>query len=159
MKKVSSLLIIITVIFSAVAFANSQEDILSFEEQHKDKDYIILLDETEVILNKDYTYTTRIHRIEKIQQEGGKSRGEITVYYNQAKDKLIEIEVFSITPNGNRYSFTDVQEFAVHEDRAYDDLREKVFTMPEVNIGSIIELKILKESKGEAYNQQLLGRS
>jgi len=63
---------------------------LSFEEKHKDKDYIVLLHEIEVILKKDYSYTTRVHRIVKILQEGGKSMGEITVpYRGDEKNNLV----------------------------------------------------------------------
>jgi hypothetical protein len=87
MKRIPGIFIIIATILSVAANANSQEGEikssvslseaviddrikekedddklnLSFEEKHKDKDYIILLHETEVILKKDYSYKTRVH--------------------------------------------------------------------------------------------------
>jgi len=122
---------------------------LAFEEKHKDKDYIVLLDETEVIVNKDYTYKTRIHKVIKILQEDGKSMGEMTFPYDQSKENLIKVEAFSVTPDGKKHPATKIQDFAVNEDQFYSDFREKVLTMPEVNIGTVIELKVLKETKGK----------
>ncbi len=171
----ASIVIIIATIFSVATFANSQEaEIksgvflsetvlddrikdkekgnklnLSFEEKHKDKDYIVLLKETEVILKKDYTYKTRDHLIVKILQEGGKSLGEMPFYYDRVKDNIIKIEAFSVTPDGEKHPFTSEQDFALYEDQEYSDARVKILTMPEVNIGTVIDLKVLKETKGQ----------
>ncbi len=169
------LLFIIAAIFFVAAFANSQEGgikarvsssaavsdnvisdkeegdnlNLSFEEKHQDKDYIILLKENEVNLKKDYTYTTRFHLIIKILQEGGKSMGELPLPYNREKENLIKIEAVAVTPDGKKQSFTHEQDFALYEDQIYSDARVKILTMPGVNIGTIIELKVLKETKGQ----------
>jgi len=175
MKRIPGLLITILIISSVATFANSQEGEmkssvslsetvleglisdkeegdklnLSFEEKHKDKDYIILLHETEEILKKDYTYKTRIHKRIKILQENGKSMGEMTFPYDRSKEKLIKIEAFAVTPDGKKHSSTKIQDFAIYEDQMYSDDRKKVLTIPEVNIGTVIELKVLKETKGQ----------
>jgi len=122
---------------------------VSFEEKHKDKDYIVLLREIEVILSEDYSYTTRTHDIIKIQKENGRDLGEKAFYYNRAKENIIDIEAFSVTPDGKKHSFAKKQEFPIHEEQMYSDERKKIFTIPEVNIGSVVEVKTVKESRPE----------
>jgi len=184
MKRIPGIFIfIIATIFSVVTLANSQEGEikssvssseavlddhikdkeegnklnLSFEEKHKDKDYIILLHETEEIVKKDYTYKTRIHKVIKILKEDGKSMGEMTFPYDRSKEKLIKIEAFSITPDGKKHPATTIQDFAVYENQMYSDARKKVFTIPEVNIGTVIELKVLKETRGQVIPNSYWG--
>ena len=92
---------ILTMAFSAT-FANSQEVALSFEETHKDKDYIVLLSDSEVVLSEAYTFKTRKHKKIKIQKEGGKDLGEMIIYYNRARESIVEVEAFSVTPDGKK---------------------------------------------------------
>ena len=149
MKKIT--ILIIAILFLSIS-AYSQEGgspELSFEEMHQDKDYIFLLDESEVVLNDDFTYTTREHQIIKVLKEEGKDWGEISYFYNRARENIISIETFTVTPDGKKHHFTKEQEFPVYEEQAYSDARIKVFTLPEVNIGSVIEIKTVKETKSQ----------
>ena len=63
------------------SIALSQEAISAWEDRHKNEPFIILLREEIVELNKDYSSTLTMRMVAKIMKEGGKSLGEIPIYY------------------------------------------------------------------------------
>ena len=97
----------------------AEEQKQSFEEKHQDKDLIFL----------EY--------------------GEIPIAYDKEKDKIVEISAYTTTPDGKRHKFTktnDISPYAPYP--IYSNAMVKMVTMPEVNVGSVIEYKVVIESRG-----------
>ncbi|MDP8212097.1 MAG: DUF3857 domain-containing protein [Candidatus Zapsychrus exili] len=123
---------------------------LSFEEEHSDEDKIVLVDNYSVVLNEDWSYIRSSYKKIKILKESAKSMGEISVYYTDGRDKILALGAHTITPKGKVIKHSKIQDFKAYPSYAmYSDLRVKVLSMPEVNVGSTIEIKKIIKSKGK----------
>ncbi|MFA5088451.1 MAG: DUF3857 domain-containing transglutaminase family protein [Candidatus Omnitrophota bacterium] len=130
--------------------AGPQEPAKTFEERHADKDRIFLLDNSSLVLNEDWSFTQSVHQKVKILKESAKDLGEIPVYYIEGIEEILDLEAHTITPDGRKHSYAKSQDFNVYPDYPmYSDLRVKILSMPEVNVGSIIEIKQTIRSKGK----------
>jgi len=141
-----------SIFFHSVAFSEDVDR--TWEDKYKSEPYIRLLKEVVIKLNKDNAYTTTTHTIDKIQQEGGKSQGEITLDYDKERQEITDIEAYTIMSDGAKLRYEKLQDrnkpgsFGV-----YNDDREKVITMPNVVVGSIIDSKsTTKTKKNIIYN-------
>ncbi len=95
-------------IFSSIAaFANENS---SWEEKYKGEPYIVLLSEETVNVNKDFSTTTNLHIIKKVQKEGAKSLGEIPVTYDKDCEEIEKIEAYTSTPDGKKIKCEKIQE-------------------------------------------------
>ena len=123
---------------------------LTFEQKHKDEDSIFLLYDVTIEVNEDWSYTEKMHKKLKILKERAKSMGEIPVFYEKGREKVTDIEAHTITPDGEKHRYSRIQDFRTREGyRMYSDYRYKIITMPEVNVGSIIEYEATITSKGK----------
>ena len=127
---------------------SSGEETQTWDEKYKSEPYITLLKEVVVTINKDYTFTEKSHSIEKIQNEGGKSRGEITLGYDQSREELTDIEAFTVKPDGAKKRHEKMQDLnAPQGEGVYTDERMKVITMPDAVAGNLIEWKATMVTK------------
>ncbi|MBI3602702.1 MAG: DUF3857 domain-containing transglutaminase family protein [Candidatus Omnitrophica bacterium] len=139
MKKI--FLAFLTVLFCAPAWAQNKP--LTWEEKNADQPYIVLLSEYQTILHPDWSYEETYHARVKIQKEAGKELGQWPVYYNKSREEVSDIQAHVETPDGHQYPATNIQDLQVYNDAPmYSDMRMKVVTMPQVNIGSVIEVKV-----------------
>jgi hypothetical protein len=147
MKKFIVLIGIINLCIGLV-FAE-EEKIVSFEEKHQDKDGIFLEYSETYKVNEDWSYRKEEHKKLKILKEEARSMGEIPIPYDKEKAKIIELSAYTTTPDGKRHRYTktnDVSPYASYP--IYSHVMVKMVTMPEVNVGSVIEYKVVIESKG-----------
>jgi len=122
----------------------------TFEEKHKDKDVIFLLNELVIEINEDWSYAKKVHKRIKILKENAKYMGEIPVPYEKGREKITDIKAHTITPDGEKHRYSKIQDFRMRKGyRMYSDYRYKIITMPEVNVGSIIEYSSTIMSKGK----------
>jgi len=122
---------------------------LSFEERHKDREYLFLLYDMSIEVNEDWSYKTTVHKRIKIFKESAKIMGEIPIQYEKGRDRIIDIEAFAVTPDGEKHNYSKMQEFKLYEGFGmYSDNRYKMITLPEVSIGSVLEYKFTIVSKG-----------
>ena len=120
----------------------------SFEEKHKDKSLIFILYDVAVELKENWSYTIKVHKKIKILKEDAKDMGEIPLAYTKGKEKVVNIKAFTITPDGKRHRYSKIQDFKTYEGYAmYSDSMLKIITLPEVNIGSILEHEATVVSK------------
>ncbi|MDA8432206.1 MAG: DUF3857 domain-containing protein, partial [Nitrospiraceae bacterium] len=119
-----------------------------WEEAYKDEPYVVLKSERTVELRKDFTTLTTVHMVARVQKEDGKNLGEIPLSYDKSREEVKEIEAFTVTPEGGKLKYKDIQELTPKKDYAvYSDERTKMITMPHVVVGSTIEWKATVESK------------
>lgn len=114
----------------------------AWESSYKDEPFIRLLHEVTVKVNKDYTSSRTEHIIDRIQTEGGKRLGEISIYYDQKREEVKDIEAYTITPDGKKIKAEKIQDINDPNNYGvYSDQRKKIISMPNVVIGSSIDRK------------------
>jgi len=120
----------------------------TFEEIHKDKSTMFLLFDISLELHEDWSYTSKKHKKIKILKEKAKSLGEISIPYERGREKITDIKAYTITPDGKKYRYSKIQEFRTYKSYPmYSDVRVKLITMPQVNIGSILEYEATRVTK------------
>src|SRR3989338_6321445 len=124
----------------ALAKAETQVEFYkTWEGQHADKPYIALLSEYETTINADWSFTETYHARVKIQKDAAKELGEWPITYNKAREEIVDVQAFVETPEGKRFPAGNIQDLQVYDQAPlYSDMRVKVVTIPQVNIGSII---------------------
>jgi hypothetical protein len=128
---------------AALLFAHSfafSADKPAWEASYKDEPFIRLMREVVVKVNKDYTYSKTEHIIDKIQTEGGKGLGEISIYYDQKREEVKDIEAYTITPDGKKIKAEKIQDINDPNNYGvYSDQRKKIISMPNAVVGSVID--------------------
>jgi hypothetical protein len=115
-------------------------DKAGWEASYKDEPFIRILHEVEVKVNKDFTSSRTEHVIDRIQTEGGKGLGEISIYYDQKREEVKDIEAYTITPDGKRIKAEKIQDINDPNNfGVYSDQRKKIISMPNAVIGSMID--------------------
>lgn len=129
--------------------------ILSWEEYNKESPFIFLTHEYEYRLNNDWSVDeTRHYRI-KIQKSSAKELGEQKIYYNQAREEILDLQAFVETPDGQTFPYSQIQDLAAYQGSPmYSDMRVKVITLPQVNRGSIIDVKVKSKNREEVIKEQ-----
>ncbi len=150
MKKYSKILIVFfLIIFSCCLSVFADEQEMSFEQKHSDKDLIFLCNEVFLEVKSDWSYTRRIHQKAKILKEEAKSLGELPLQYAQGRDTVKILYAHTITPDGKKHRYSKIQDFKTYNDYPmYSDAMVKIVTLPEVNVGSIVEFEAVVSSKG-----------
>ncbi len=105
--------------------------------------YYFLEETRETEVNDDWSIDERVHYRLKIQKEAAKELGEQKLYYNASREEITDIQAFVETPDGKKYPFTSIQDLdVIQEAPMYSDLKVKVITLPQVNIGNIIDVTV-----------------
>jgi len=126
---------------SALAWAD--EPMSEWDQKYKDEPHIMLLIDEAVTVNRDYSTTTRLHTVRKIQKESAKGLGEITFRYDQDREEIAAIEAYTVTPDGKRLKYEKIQDLSSSGDNSvYSDERKKVVTLPGVVVGSVIDAEV-----------------
>ncbi|MFH0838782.1 MAG: DUF3857 and transglutaminase domain-containing protein [Candidatus Omnitrophota bacterium] len=133
----------------SLIFGAEQKEAVSFEEQHKDKDAIFLLFDVNITVNDDWSYVSKVHQRTKILKEEARDWGEVQLDYDKGRDKIIVEQAYSITPDGKKHKYSKIQDLKSYDGYPiYSDSMIKIITLPEVNVGSVIEREITKVSQG-----------
>jgi len=125
------------------------EEKQSFEEKHQDKDAIYLEYGETIKVNEDWSYRKEEFKKLKILKEEARSMGEIPIPYDKENDNITELSAYTITSDGKRHRYTKTNDISLYEPYPiYSNAIVRMVTMPEVNVGSVIEYKVVIESKG-----------
>ena len=148
-KKQLTAAFIIAISLSIISSVFAEEKKQSFEEKHQDKDFIFLENSEMIKVNEDWSYRKEEYKKVKILKEEARSLGEIPIYYDKEKDRIIEFSAYTTTPDGKKHKYTKTTDLSQYESYpVYSNAMVKMVTMPEVNVGSVIEYKVVIESKG-----------
>lgn len=132
-------------------FAQENKEAIPFEEQHKDKDAICLVFNVDIKVNEDWSYVSKVYQKTKILKEEARDLGEIQLSYEKGRDKITVEEACSITADGKKHRYSKIQDLKSYDGYpVYSDSMVKVITLPEVNVGTVIERKTARVSKGFA---------
>jgi len=111
--------------------------------QNSDQPYIGLLAEVDTTIHDDWSFDEDYHARIKIQKETAKNLGRWPIYYNKSREEITDIKAFVETPDGKRIESTDIKDLpAYDESPLYADMRLKVVTLPPLNVGTIIDVKV-----------------
>lgn len=103
-------------------------------EDDPEADAVILFDKAKIYITPDFELVFKRHKRVKILTEKGKEQANVSLYYSDYDD-LFELEAQSFLPNG--------EDFELDEDNIFDEstnkLQKKVFAIPGVEMGSVIE--------------------
>ena len=142
-------IVIFFISVNSFLFAGEEAKTVSFEEKHKDKSSLFLLYNIDVKVNEDWSYITKIHKIIKILKEEAKSLGEITIYYERGREKITDVQAYTITADGKKHKYAKMQDLNIYEGYPmYSDSMVKIITLPEVIVGSTLEHRATIISKG-----------
>jgi len=148
-RAVASLLVVFFICLGALAPDSGGVVAVSFEEKYADNSMLFMLYSVDVKVNSDWSYTEKINKMVKVLKEDAKVMGEIPIRYEKGREEITDLEVFTTTPDNRKLGPTKVQDFAVYGGYPmYSDDMVKVITLPEVTIGSMLEHKYTRRSKG-----------
>lgn len=123
---------------------------ISFEEKYADKSFVYLLLDYRIDIKEDASCIINVHKKIKIQHQDAKDLGDRRINYVKGREQIKDIEAYTYTPDGEKHQYTKIQDRKRHEGyRLYSDSMVKIITLPEVNVGSIIEEKYTMESIGK----------
>ncbi len=128
--------------FSTHCFAD--DSILPYDEwdkKHYDESAVVLEFSLTTTVNKDLSYSDRVHIVKRIQNEAGMSEGELSFSYNPKRDKIRFIKARITSPDGKRQRYKMIQDVNPVKEGYYSDLRKKIVTMPSVIPGSVIDFE------------------
>ena len=148
-RAIASLLVVFFICLGWLAPDSGGVVAVSFEEKYADNSMLFMLYSLDVKVNSDWSYTEKINKTVKVLKEDAKVMGEIPIYYEKGREEIVDLEAFTTTPDNKKLGSTKVQDFAVYVGYPmYSDDMVKVVTLPEVTIGSILEHKYTRRSKG-----------
>ncbi len=149
MKRFIFTVAVVFSILSAVwAYAENDKDV-SWEEKYQDQPIVILLYDMTLELKEDWSFITKKRIKGKVQKEEGKRYGEIPIYYNSAREEVVDVKAYTITSDGKKHKYSKIQDFQRYEGYSmYSDSMVKIITMPKVVVGSIIDYEVTKITKG-----------
>ncbi|MBF0490806.1 MAG: DUF3857 domain-containing protein, partial [Candidatus Omnitrophica bacterium] len=138
------------------ALANFQSQI--WKDKYANQPYIALVNEYETTIKPDWSYEETYHARVKIQKEEGKDLGQWPIYYNKSRDALTDVQAHVENPDGHQYPASSIQDLPVYDDSPmYSDMRMKVVTLPEVTVGSIIEVTVRSTTTSKEIPNQFWG--
>ena len=121
----------------------TKDTAITWEKKYSDELSIILLKERTVELKKDWSTWQTTHLITKVQKEGAKELGEVTIDYEQNIQEVKDIKAFVITPDGKKLKAKSIQDLNPYSGQTlYLDNRTKIITLPNVIPGSIIDWQV-----------------
>lgn len=120
-----------------------------FDERHADKKMFFILYSIDVKVNSDWSYVEKVHKKAKVLKDDAKSLGEIPVFYENGREKIAELEAFTITPENKKLGPAKIQDLNIYSGfPMYSDAMVKVITLPEVTVGAVLEHKFTMVSRG-----------
>jgi hypothetical protein len=133
-------ILVITLLFSHQVV--KAEDVSTpWEERVADQPYVYLEYDHEQTLNDDWSTNEQMHYRIKIQNETAMDLGEQKIYYNQAREEILDIQAHVISPGGEKFPHTKIQDLPVYQGSPmYSDSRVKVITLPQISPGSVIDV-------------------
>ncbi|MBI4308946.1 MAG: DUF3857 and transglutaminase domain-containing protein [Candidatus Omnitrophica bacterium] len=130
----------------AMALSQAQEQKASsatWEGRNTDQPYLALLNEYETKINPDWSYEETYHTRVKVQKESAKELGEWPIFYNKAREEIVQVQAFLETPEGKRVPAAKIQDVEVYENvPLYADMKVKVISMPQVNAGNVLDVTV-----------------
>ncbi len=127
----------------------------TWRSRNADQPYIALVNEYVTTLKSDWSYEETYHARVKIQTQEGKDLGQWPIYYNKSRDTITDIQAHVETPDGHQYPAKNVQDAAVYEEfPLYSDLRMKVVTLPQVDVGCIIDVTVKSTTAHKEISNQ-----
>jgi hypothetical protein len=103
-------------------------------EEDPEADAVVLFDKGEIITTSDLTMIYKRYRRMKILTENGKKYADVKIYYGH-EDNIWDLRAQTISATGQK---TKVDKNAIYEQR-HEDWKVKVFAIPGVEVGSVIE--------------------
>lgn len=131
----------------------------TWEGRNTDQAYLPLLNEYETIIHDDFSYEESYHARVKIQKDSAKELGQWPIFYNKSRENIVDVKAFVETPEGKRIAATKVEDLPAYEKAPlYSDLMVKVISMPEVNIGNVLDITVKtkiqkKEMAGQYWDE------
>lgn len=133
----------------AFSFSAQEEEVLSFEEMHKDRQYFYLLYGINITVKEDWSYITKTRKKIKILKEEARDMGELTIAYEKGRESVSGVKAFTISPDGKKHNYSRMQDFKLYDGYPmYSDSMVKVLTLPAVTVGSVLEQEFTVTSKG-----------
>ncbi len=128
------------------ALTQAQENKAStttWEGQNSDQPYLTLLSEYETVINPDWSYDETYHIRIRVQKDSGKELGEWPIYYNKSREQITGVTAFVEAPDGKKYEATNIQDVPAYDNSPmYSDMMVKIVTLPQVNIGSMLDVTV-----------------
>ncbi len=126
--------------------------------KYPDQPYLALVNEYETTIKPDWSYEESYHARIKIQKEEAKELSQWPIYYNKSRDAITDVQAHVENPDGRQYPATDIKDLPVFDDSPmYGDLRMKLVTLPEVGVGSIIEVSVRSTTMHKEIPNQFWG--
>ena len=130
----------------------------AWEEKNSDQPYIGLLAETDTVIHDDWSFDQDYHARVKIQKETAKNLGQWPIYYNKSREEITDIEAYIETPDGKKLEATDIKDLPAYDQSPlYADMRLKVITFPQINIGTIIDVRVKTKVHQRRDPRSILG--
>jgi len=141
--------IIAFTVIAAGSIAVAKDKASSFDKKHQDASVLFLICDTEIRINKDWSYVTKVHKRAKVLKEDAQDMGEIPIYYDNNRQKVIDLEAFTLTPDNRKHPYSKIQDLNIYDGYPmYSDSKVKIITLPQVTVGAILDHKFTVESKG-----------
>ncbi|MGD9488580.1 MAG: DUF3857 domain-containing protein [Calditrichaceae bacterium] len=135
-------------LFPIILFAQKFGEISDSELQMKsipedpEANAVILFNKGEISITPDFDLEFNIHKRIKILTEAGKKFANVELYYFH-EDKIHNLKAYSYTPNGKKIK---LKKDDIFEERT-SNIKKKIFAVPGVEIGSVIEYSYRLESE------------
>ena len=127
----------------------------TWEGKHADKPYVALVSEYTTTINPDWSSQEIYHARVKIQKDAAKELGEWPINYNKSREEITDLKAFVETPDGKKFQAANIQDLQAYDQAPmYSDMRVKVVTMPQVNIGSIIDVTVTTKTSHKEIPRQ-----
>lgn len=117
-------------------------------EEDPDADAVILFDIAQISITPDFELNFKRHVRIKILTEEGKEHANVNLYYPRKYD-IYELEAQSFLPNGDDFELDDDNIF----EESVPYLHKKVFAIPGVEVGSVLEYRYELFSESIHYLQ------
>ncbi len=115
----------------------------TWEGQNSDQPYVTLLSEYETTINPDWSFDETYHIRIRIQKDSGKELGQWPIYYNKSRETIKELKAFVEAPDGKKYEASNIQDVQAYDNSPmYSDMMVKIVTLPQVNIGSMLDVTV-----------------
>jgi hypothetical protein len=130
---------LVSAVYSQVKWSKVSKDILNMTVFEKDTTAaaVVLFDLAEQKITDDFTLEMQRHKRIKILKEEGKETADIKIPFYH-KDKISDIKAVTILPNGKKVKLNKKNIF---EETINRYLKRKVFAIPGVEVGAVIEFK------------------
>ncbi len=125
-------------------------DAATWEGRNSQYPYVALLNEYETRIEPDWSFTENYHVRIKVQQDSAKELGEWPIYYNKSREQVVDIKAFVELPEGKKVPAASVKDLDAYEGSAlYSDMKVKLITLPQVGVGSIIDVTVKTKSSSK----------